>query len=727
MKRNKTFICVLCSSVITTLTILSCGMCYAAKTLEPEISYVDLNNDGAINMSDVILLSTSFNSCLGEATYKARFDLNSDGGINMADVFIMAKYFNKVVSVSTPTQESKPTDSISIISGDYLFDSTSGMIKKYNGTGIDVTIPDAINGVSVTSIGDGAFAARSELRSVMIPQGVTTIGNGAFVQCTSLTILTIPDSVTKIGEAAFANCTSLRIVKIPDRVTSIGGSAFSYCDINNITIPESVKSLRSDAFKECPISSAVFLGDQPSNWEDNVFTEVKDDFKVIISPTAKGFGRPAPYNNETSWNWSPDGKDTYKVFISGTSADYLFDSTTGVINKYNGTGGDVTIPDTINGVSVTSIGNGAFAGCSKLTGVTIPDSVATIGEGSFAQCTKLSDVKIPASVKTIGVAAFTDCSSLRIVKIPDSVTTIEGSAFSNSGITNITIPESVTSLSWTTFAGCPLSNAVFLGDQPSNWGENVFIGVKDDFKIIISPTAKGFGRPDPYKNETSWIWSPEKNDTYKVVISGTSSADYIFDSTTGIIRKYNGTGGDVTIPDAINGVSVTSIGSGAFAGCSKLTGVTIPDSVTTIENGAFAQCANLSNVEISHNVTTIGGSAFLDCTNLRVLKIPNGVTTISGFAFANCGIKNITIPESVTSLSWTTFAGCPLSNSVFLGDQPSNLGKYVFAGVKEDFKIIISPTSKGFGRPVPYNNETSWSWSPDGKDTYKVVVQDAAL
>ena len=64
-------------------------------------------------------------------------------------------------------------------------------------------------------------------------------------------------------------------------------------------------------------------------------------------------------------------------------------------------------------VGVTSIGNGTFQNCIKLTEVIIPDSVTSIGNGTFQYCSSLTEIVIPESVKSIGDYAFSDCNSLR--------------------------------------------------------------------------------------------------------------------------------------------------------------------------------------------------------------------------------------------------------------------------------------------------------------------------
>ena len=131
--------------------------------------------------------------------------------------------------------------------------------------------------------------------------------------------------------------------------------------------------------------------------------------------------------------------------------------------------GALTIPATIEGKSVTSIGTWAFGQCISLTNITIPDSVTSIGMWAFRDCTSLTSITIPESVTSIGMWAFRDCTSLTSITIGDSVTSIGGSAF----------------LSCT-----DLSAVTFLGNAPKA-GEFVFLRATPT--IYRKPEAKGWG------------------------------------------------------------------------------------------------------------------------------------------------------------------------------------------------------------------------------------------
>jgi len=122
--------------------------------------------------------------------------------------------------------------------------------------------------------------------------------------------------------------------------------------------------------------------------------------------------------------------------------------------SYNSVITSVSIPN-----SVTSIGNGAFFGCTSLTSVSIPNRVTSIGQNAFSSCTSLASVSIPYSVTSIGQNAFSSCTSLTSVSIPNSGTSIGSNAFTNSGLGSVFISVPLNS-SQISQAGFP-STAVF--------------------------------------------------------------------------------------------------------------------------------------------------------------------------------------------------------------------------------------------------------------------------
>ena len=105
--------------------------------------------------------------------------------------------------------------------------------------------------------------------------------------------------------------------------------------------------------------------------------------------------------------------------------------------------------------------------------------------------------------------------------------------------------------------------------------------------------------------------------------------------------------------------TVTSIGRGAFSGCSGMTSVKIPLSVTEIGEYAFYRCSGLTSVEIPSSVTEIGRGAFFGCSGLTSVEIPSSVKKISYRVFEGCiGLTSVEIPSSVTEIGDETFKNC---------------------------------------------------------------------
>lgn len=146
------------------------------------------------------------------------------------------------------------------------------------------------------------------------------------------------------------------------------------------------------------------------------------------------------------------------------------------------------------------------------------------------------------------------------------------------------------------------------------------------------------------------------------------------------ITQYVGSGGDVVIPEVIQGKPVTGIGVGAFQNCTNLANVTIAKGVTIIGNSAFFGCARLTTAVVPDNVLFIGDAAFFNCTNLTAINLSNGVTRIGSLAFHSCvSLKNITLPDTVTNIGADAFFGCSGLGSITIPDSIKSIEAETFA------------------------------------------------
>ncbi len=345
--------------------------------------------------------------------------------------------------------------------------------------------------------------------------------------------------------------------------------------------------------------------------------------------------------------------------------------------------GDVTIPSTLGGYPVTSIGNYAFYNCNSLTSITITDSVTSIGIWAFCGCNSLTSITIPESVISIGNDAFINLSSLENVyitdiakwcaidfentesnplfhannlyvngklitnlEIPHGVTTLPICAFSCENIISVTIPDSVTSIENRAFWGCRSLTNVTIPESVTSIGSATFYNCSSLTQVTI---------PD----------------------SVTSIDPTVFYNCSSLTS--------VTIPD-----SITSIGESAFYNCSSLTSITIPDSVTSIAYNAFKDCTSLKNVFITDmskwcaidfqacsNPLCYGGDLYLNSQLVTNLEIPQDTTAVNQNGFYNCKtIENIFIPKNTVLINQYAFYGC------------SNIKNIYYEGTAEEWQEV---------------------------------------
>ena len=276
-------------------------------------------------------------------------------------------------------------------------------------------------------------------------------------------------------------------------------------------------------------------------------------------------------------------------FAAHAQFTYVTNNGTLTITGYNCpiTNVAVSIPSKINGLPVTVIKDHAFAACTNVKILSIPDSVSRLEPFAFYNCTGLTNVTIGKSVTSIGGYSFYGCT----------------------GLVNVAIPVSVNSVGPSAFRGCSRLSAIIVEDQNA-----AYCSVEG---VLFSKTGGMLVQYPGGKTGSYTIPSTVNS------IAVTSIGYNAFSLCAGL------TG--ITIPG-----SVTSLWSGAFSNCGSLTNVAMATGVTKLDSFAFYGCGNLVNLEIPNSVSEIGPSAFADCGALKTLVIGSGVTNLGDSVFYGC-------------------------------------------------------------------------------------------
>ncbi|MBU5480124.1 leucine-rich repeat protein [Blautia sp. MSJ-19] len=386
------------------------------------------------------------------------------------------------------------------------------VLKKYTGTGGNVTIPEGITEIesyafeyctgvqtvvipsSVTKIGYRAFWQCKGLRTVTLNQGLKTIGESAFYGCTAIKNMTIPKSVTSIDGYAFYGCSALGNVTLQNGLLEIGHYAFSDCGLTTLTIPGTVTSVGAGAFQRCKSLVSASVPGSVGQVGESYFSECTNLTSVTLGSGITEIGY------ETFKNCVSLGTVTIPASVTkiGSYAFYGCQNLkTNIPAKIETIGTSafkgcaalttVSLPNTL-----TDIGHNAFAGTGT-TSVTIPASVTGIGSSIFEGCTDLTSATVYGS--TVPDSCFEGCSSLKTVTVASGVISIQYEAFYKcTSLTNISIANTVTSIGSYAFQNCTALSEIYLPDSVTTISGNAMQGCKSLTKAVIPESVTVFGR-----------------------------------------------------------------------------------------------------------------------------------------------------------------------------------------------------------------------------------------
>ena len=442
----------------------------------------------------------------------------------------------------------------------------------------------------------------------------------------------------------------------------------------------------------------------------------------------------------------------------GNNAEFTLnvDEQSYTFTRYNGSDNKFEIPKEYNGLPVNSIGNGAFAGCSSLESITIPNSITYIGISAFISCSNLLNITIPDSVLRIN-DAFINCSSLSEIYIGSKLTdigiilncknltninvsndnakykTIDGNLYSKDGTklvryamgkkqSTFIVPNEVTEIEQYALDDCDFLTSITISDAVKIIGTSMS-RCKNLTSINVSENNQNFksinGNLFNKSGKTILRYAAGKSESAFIFPENIVSIGYMaFESCKNLTN--------ITIPN-----SVTAIGESAFSGCSGLTSITIPSSVTSIGSMAFESCSNLTIITVIGNtkyhssgnclIKTASKTLIAGCKN-SIIPTDGSVTSIGGFAFESCsGLTSVTIPDSVTSIGNYAFYNCNSLTSVTIGNGVTSIGRGTFALCSSLASITFNGTKE------QWNNITKdHDWEYDTSIT-QVVCSDGTI
>ena len=539
--------------------------------------------------------------------------------------------------------EQAPKEDTKGLTFSFSEDGQTVSITGFDGSRSVVEIPETYGGAKVTSIAAGAFRGQTMITDVVIPEGVTYIGREAFAGCSALVRVQIPTSVTQVGanlfegtpydstltgELVYINsilyrCQSDAVtVSIRQGTTVIAEEAFiNRVNLAAIVVPDGVSYIGSNAFKNCSALSQI---------------EIPKSVRDIVANAFDGT------------KWYEDRKHEM-IYIN----DLLYRVPTEIIVQSEQPTGSLSDKDAAemakSGVATQVIPN---------TNVIVKEDITTICTLAFAN-TPVQTVQLPSTLTTIRYGAFQNCTALKQITLPKSMTFIEGGAFQNcSALTSISVPQNVTYLGASAFSGCTSLTSATLPQTITRISSGLFENCSSLTTVQASSALTSIGS--------------------RAFAETSALSSFTFPQTLTAVGAESFTGSGIVTANLPQ--SVTYLGAGAFADCTKLVYAQVPAAIQAIRERTFRNCTELKNVSIPEGIRYIGAAAFQNDVSLQTVDFAQSLLTICDNAFEGSGVgEGLVLPSALRTIGSRAFAGCMRLTSLTIPADVRKMGSQAFA------------------------------------------------
>ena len=417
-------------------------------------------------------------------------------------------------------------------------------------------------------------------------------------------------------------------LQIGEGITSIKDGAFSGCyNLLEITLPSTMESIDNNVFSNSYIGIIRSQREYPPTIQSNTFRTDKTFCIIAVPEYSKKLYAKADYWKDYENILQGEEKPEAITGNCGENVSYSFLPGEWVLNV-TGTGDmDDTNPwNKLTGYvmevsfseGITRIGSYACQNMSRIKKVIVPNTVTSIGSYAFAN-TRLSEITLSNVLREIGSYAFSGCG-FKEITLPESLESIDDYAFSSSQLQTILLPESCKSLGEHTFYYCRQLTTVQLPKTLTTIPKGIF---------SLCVKLSSVNLPDNLQNieETAFSYTALE---------------------------------EINLP-----LSVTTIGSSVFEGCTSLKKVSLSANIAIIPSQTFSGCSLLREVSLPSSVKEIGSSAFSGCQSLEAITLPSSLERIDDNAFYGSGLKSISVPDNVSVVGTNVFSQSKITEPVF--------------------------------------------------------------